>query len=532
MPTTATAGRRRRAGLLVPLFSLTSTRSWGIGEIGDLVPMCHWLGGAGLDMLQILPVNEMAPGQNSPYSAMTAMAIDPIYISVWAMDDFVALGGEESLAPDLAEMLEGARRAPRIDYAHVRQLKDAVLAAAFDRFHDEELARETSRASEFRTFVAQQAWWIEDYALFRAAHGQVGGRPWWEWDEGIRTHQLEAIAGARRALARDVLYRQYLQWVADAQWHAVQREAHPVGIVGDLPFMVGSDSADVWARQNAFRLDATIGVPPDAFSETGQDWGLPAYRWDVIAADGYEWITQRARRNADLYSAYRIDHLVGLYRTYCIPVDGSARYFVPEEEADQTTQGETLLGIFGSAGASIIAEDLGTVPDFVRESLVRLGVPGYRVLRWEREWHVPGHPYRDPLLYPAASVATSGTHDTDPLVTWWEEAPEEERAAVTAISVLAPLGLDPTRPKCTAEIRDALLELLFASGSDLLLLPVQDVFGWSDRVNTPATVSDANWTWRFPWPVDTLADIDVARERQATLRTWSHRFGRAPAFAP
>lgn len=526
MPTTTTTTRRRRAGLLVPLFSLVSSRSWGIGEIGDLVPASHWLRGAGVDLLQILPVNEMAPGQNSPYSAMSAMAIDPIYLSVWAMEDFVALGGEPALPSEHREWLEAARRLPRVDYAHVRRVKEAALEAAFARFHDEELTRNTDRAAAFRTFVAQQAWWLEDYALFRALHAQVEGQPWWEWDEGVRTHQLEAIAASRKRLAREVLYRQYLQWVADAQWHTACAAADPVGIVGDLPFMVGSDSADVWARQAAFRLDATIGVPPDAFSDTGQDWGLPAYRWEVLAADGYEWIRQRARRSADLYAAYRIDHLVGLYRTYCIPVDGSARYFVPAEEDAQTVQGEALLGIFSGAGARIIAEDLGTVPDFVRASLARLGVPGYKVLRWEREWQQPDQPFRDPMTYPPVSVATSGTHDTEPLVTWWEEAPADERAAVTAIPALSQLGIDPASSTCTPGIRDALLELLFASGSDLLLLPIQDVFGWSDRVNTPATVSDDNWTWRMPWPVDTLADVDLARERQATLRQWAERHGR------
>src|SRR6185312_1751449 len=131
-------------------------------------------------------------------------------------------------------------------------------------------------------------------------------------------------------------------------------------LFGDLPFMVDSDSADVWARQADFRLDASVGVPPDAFSATGQDWGMPVYRWDVMAAEDYRWLHERARRNADLYDGYRVDHLVGFYRTYGRPRDGGAPFFTPSDEAHQVALGETVLRIFGDAGAEIIAEDLGT----------------------------------------------------------------------------------------------------------------------------------------------------------------------------
>ena len=224
-----------------------------------------------------------------------------------------------------------------------------------------------------------------------------------------------------------------LQWVADDQ---PRRDAGNVALFGDLPFMVSGDSADVWARQDEFRLDASIGVPPDAFSETGQNWEMPVYRWDVLAERGFDWLRDRARRNAALFDGYRVDHLVGFYRTYFRPHDGSAAQFSPPDEPSQEQLGECVLEVFRSSGAYITAEDLGIVPQFVRDSLARKGIAGYKVLRWERYWHQDGQPFKDPRDYPPVGVATSGTHDTEPMATWWQNASRAERQAVLAIPSL------------------------------------------------------------------------------------------------
>jgi 4-alpha-glucanotransferase len=247
-----------------------------------------------------------------------------------------------------------------------------------------------------------------------------------------------------------------------------------------------------------------------------------------MAREHYHWLRERSRRSADLYDGYRVDHLVGFYRTYGKMKDGGDGFFTPGEEADQLAQGERLMDLFRSAGAELIAEDLGIVPDFVRASLARLGVPGYRVFRWERHWHTEGQPFRDPLEYPRASVATSGTHDTEPAIVWWERAPEDERTKVAALALIQRLagGADVPRAPYETVVRDVLLEALFASGSDLLLLPIQDAFGWRDRVNEPATVSEDNWTYRLPWPVDRLDEVPEACERKARLRAWSEKYSR------
>ena len=527
----AKAEGSRRAGALIPLFSIPSSRSWGIGEIGDIEAMVRWLDAAGIHILQLLPINEMPPGETSPYSALSAMAIDPQFITLDRVEDFVETGGEEALEPGLRARLDAVRVAARIQYGEVRALKDIALRRCFARFRDVDLAGGTRRSHAFRAYVAEEGWWLNDYALFRALHARHGERAWFDWPEPLRCRRTDALDRARTELADEILFRQYVQWLAGDQWSAARGRAGDVALFGDLPFMVSGDSADVWARQDEFRMDASVGVPPDAFSETGQDWGLPVYRWDVLAERDFDWLRDRAHRNADLFDGYRVDHLVGFYRTYFRPHDGSSAQFIPDEQDAQQALGERVLSVFREPGSEIIAEDLGVVPDFVRASLARLSIAGYKVFRWERQWHTDGQPFRDPVEYPAVSVAASGTHDTEPMEIWWEDIPREEREAVLAIPSVRTLLTDddlaavdaPTLPHA---VHEALLETLFASGSDTLILPIGDIFGWRDRINQPATVNDENWTWRLPWPSDRMSTEPVAMKVARQLAEWCARHNR------
>jgi len=516
----------RHAGVLVPLFSIPSTLSWGIGEIGDIAPMAAWLRSAGLDILQVLPLTEVSVWDRSPYSALSAMAIDPIYISLHALRDFVEPGGDAAMGRDWRDRLATARSASAIDYRLVRALKDEALAFAFERFRASEWDKGTPRAAALASWIETERYWLDDYALFRALHARYHEEPWTTWPFTLRRRVEAAMRAARSGMGHEVQFRQYLQWVASEQWRAARRDANGVAIFGDLPFMVDLDSADVWARQDQFSLDASVGAPPDAFSPSGQDWGFPACRWDAMERDGYAWFSDRARRGAALYDGFRLDHLVGLYRTYTVPRDGSPPFFNPPEPVGQIELGETLVRIFAGTRAHLVAEDLGTVPDFVRASLQRLGVPGYRVLRWEREWHEEGRPFCDPSAYPAASVATTGTHDTETLAAWWDQLPGEERDKVGRIGELRRTlgdGFDLAGADFSPRLRDGLLETLFVSGSDLLILPIQDVFGWRDRINLPGSLSGNNWTWRLRWPADLLTSNPEARERARTLKRWVAR---------
>ena len=514
----------RHAGVLVPLFSIPSRSSWGVGEIPDLPWLANWLREAGFDFVQILPVNEMEEGQNSPYSALSAMAIDPVFISLPYVLEFADRGGEGALDDADRQRLAEVRARRSVDFLTVRALKSRALHGAFDRFRERHLGTGSARGSEFRSFTERERWWLDDYSLFRALHDQHDGRYWREWDQGLRDRHPAALGPAREMLAPRILYYQYLQWLAHEQWQRARRDCGNVGIFGDFPFMVSGHSADVWARQGEFNVDASVGVPPDTPDGAGQDWGLPAYRWEVMAPGGYEWLRQRLRRSIDLYDGFRLDHLVGFYRTFVRERDGRT-YFVPADEAAQLAQGERLLRLFLEGGPRILVEDLGVVPDAVRESLARLGVPGLKVLRWERHWRAPEQPFRRPSEYPAASVATSGTHDTETLAEWWDNADVQERRLCAELPGIREAGCEPEAPY-SPRLRDALLRVIVGSGSDLVILPLQDIFGWRERINTPALVTDENWTWRLPWPIDDLAQQDEARERAGFLQRLCLECGR------
>jgi 4-alpha-glucanotransferase len=489
---------RRQSGISVPLFSLVSEAGWGIGEFGDLPLLARWLSEAGQSIVQILPINEMPPIETSPYSAMTAMALDPIYIRMAAVPDFAGLGAEMALDGAELSELKRLRESPRIEYGPIRRIKQKWLRRGFDRFLRVEVSRGSPRAARFDAFAAEQSWWLDDYALFRSLHALHDELPWTNWPEPLARADAAALREARGALRLEIMFRSYLQWLAAEQWLEAKRLAWPVRVFGDLPFMNSADSPDVWTRQSEFRFDATIGVPPDAFSETGQDWGLPPWRAGVMAANGFAWMRARARRYGDLYDGFRIDHLVGLYRTYVRPIDKSIKaFFDPAEEAAQIELGETLVGILSSGEPRpyVIAEDLGSIPAFVRESMKRLNLPGLKVLRWERHWELDGAPAIDPVEFDECSVATTGTHDIEPLASTPEGQSEEQRAVI--------------------------LQSLLGSGSRLTLIPLQDVFGWTDRINTPAVVGDANWTWRVKWPVDWWLSHEDAVARASQLMAWT-----------
>jgi 4-alpha-glucanotransferase len=460
------------------------------------------------------------------------MALDPQFISLDLVEDFVALGGEHALESEIRAELEAVRARPVVDYARVRALKSTALRRSFWRFRDQEWLKGSHRATALREYIAREAWWLDDYVLFRALHQHYGETPWTEWPEPLKTREPGALDSARASLSEDILFRQYVQWTAESQWLAARERASAVFLVGDLPFTVGTDSADVWARQQEFRLDASVGVPPDAFSETGQDWELPVPRWDIMAAGDFDWLRQRARRTSVLFHGYRLDHLVGFYRTYFRPHDGSDPQFTPDDEPSQLELGERVLAALRDEPGEIMAEDLGTVPQFVRESLARLGVPGLKIFRWERHWEVEDQPFRDPRDYPVTSVAASGTHDTDPQVVWWEQASADEREAVLAIPSLHARLADEQRaaalaaPSLTSAVAEAIVETLFASGSNTLIFPIQDVFGWRDRINRPATKSDENWFWQLPWPSDHLTSEPAATRVAEWLRGLCAQYGR------
>jgi 4-alpha-glucanotransferase len=502
----------RRAGLLLPLSSVRGSEG-DLGSYADAGRVAEWLLSAGCTLWQLLPLNEVSPGQDSPYAASSSCALEPVHIDLHEVPDL------DTLAPDEDAELRRLRKESRVDFEGYRRVKRNALGRAFRRFLVRE--RGTARDRAFAEFRAAHADWIEDWALYRALHEQRR-KSWRDWEDPLRDRHPDALVEARAGLREAIDELCYVQWIADSQWRKGRAEANAKGVkvLGDLPFMVAEDSSDVWSFQRFFRFDATVGVPPDAYSAEGQDWGLPVPRWEEMRAAGDPWLHQRAERAAELYDAFRVDHVVGLYRTYARPIDKSKPFFIPADEPRQRIQGERVLSLLGEK-AEVLAEDLGTVPDFVRASLAAQEIPGTKVLRWENDKGVP----RDVTRYPRVSVAVTGTHDTESLRTWWEGLEPWERELQLKQPPLSRLR-GPSETKFTPETKTALLELACSAASDALLIPVTDALGWSDRMNTPGTVGPHNWTFRLPW---SLRELFSASEPVAMAREVAHlaeRYGR------
>lgn len=516
----------RVSGVTIPLFSLRTRNDWGIGQITDLPACAAWLLKAGQRLIQVLPTHELSQGETSPYGALSAFAIDPIYIDVEAIPDLDAGSIAKRLGDEGMAELARVRTSKSVDYATVRNLKKRAFAEAFARFRDSELegGNGGARAHAFFAFVDREGAWLRDHALYVALRGSHDDHGWSTWpvDERDRDPKILMLAKARRddgGIGTRVLEQMYLQWLAHEQWQAARAGLKKLGValMGDMPFIVGSESGDVWAHRDQFRTDVSLGAPPDDFAKGGQSWGLPAYDWTAMDADGLAWLRMRAKHAAALYDRFRIDHLVGFFRQWVQRGD-EAGEFVPPDEESQKARGEKVLrAIIEAAGpGAVIAEDLGVIPPFVRETMTRLGLPGYKVLPWEKDEHFMS---RDPRSFPELSVATWSTHDTMPITAWWDELEPWERERLAALDAI-PLDL----PENEREL--ALLELLFSARSELTLVLANELLGDKTRINTPGTVNDQNWTWRLPRPIEDLAEDPALVDRFAAIRALVASSGR------
>jgi 4-alpha-glucanotransferase len=522
---------RRTAGLLIPLFSIRTRRSWGIGDIADLPELARWVAEeGGQKLVQLLPVCDLPGNETSPYSAATSFGIDPMYIAVDRLADVRDDDRDALLGPDGHGLLDYLRGTKAVDYPTVRRTKTRFLRAAAERFHANEWANKTKRAQSLAAFIEAERAWLADYAFFRALKTRFGDSWWRAWPAGVRDRDEGVLREHEAELRFEIFTHQYLQWIAHEQWSEARRIVNAMGVelMGDLPFMVGVDSADVWGNQGEFHVDATLGVPGDAFSPEGQDWGLPSYDWPAMDATGLSWVKRRAAEMGSMFDRFRVDHLVGYYRMYVRPKTGEPSHFVPGSEREQIARGEAVLRALveaaGTVGASIVAEDLGTIPPFVRTSLDRLAIPGYKVLCWEKD----GDVFRDPARYPIVSLATSGTHDTDALATWWETLSFDERKhALNDIPALRAVAGLRDVDRFTLPVHDALFDALYGAASELVLLPIQDVFGMRDRINTPGMIGPANWSWRLPAPIEELRENAHVRGRLHAARDRVRRFGRS-----
>lgn len=498
---------RKTAGIMIPLFSLRSSRNWGIGDFLDLPPFMSWMASCGFGMIELLPLNEVSPGETCPYQALSGFAADPIYLALDAWEDALESEDAQRLirAEDTARSLTAWRDAPRIAYGPVRTFKDRVLRLAFDRFLRREWTADGPRAKAFRAFRQEQTAWLEPYARFRVLKALHGNREWSEWPEPFRLGEPAALRRFDAEHDRELLYMDYRQWALREQWDAVRRDAQRLGIriMGDLPFLVSRDSADVWSRPDEFDITRGVGAPADSVNPE-QDWGLPLFRWSVVEAAEFPWWSLRLAAARTWFDLLRLDHVVGFFRVWVMSKQEPS-HFEPADEPEQIRRGEVFLTHIASRlGECLpVAEDLGTIPPFVRAVLARMGIAGHKVWRWERDDGV----YRDPAHYPYVSLATPGTHDTSTLAAWWKSTADWEREAFLRLfDPEAVRRAEADRPGVfTPAWHRLMLDRLLGSGSGLVILPFQDIFADEEQINVPATVGPQNWTYRMPCTIEDLS---------------------------
>jgi 4-alpha-glucanotransferase len=517
---------KRQAGAVLPLFSIRTRRDWGIGQITDLPVCAAWLRSAGQRLLQILPPHELSTGETSPYGALTAFGLDPIYVDVEAVEDLDAAAIDAALGPEGKVGLERVRVAERVDYAGVRALKNRVLRAAFDRFHEREWSHETPRARQLAAFLQQERAWLDDLALYVTLRESRSGWGWTTWPEDERDRSPRTLDELRARDGRRILEVAYGQWTLLGQWDAARARMQQLGVelMGDLPFVVCAESADVWSHASQFQMHLSLGAPPDAYAADGQDWGLPPYDWLSMEADDLAWVRARTRHAARLYDRFRLDHVVGYFRQWVKRKDGADRgRFDPESRDAQWSRGRRVLGAVTDELSRAnhveppraLAEDLGVIPPFARDSLRELGMPGYRVLPWEKD----DAGFRDPRAFPAESIASWSTHDTSPIVSWWDELPEHDRQVLAARA-----GVHPGMGERDRTM--ALLGDLYRASSNLALVLGQELLGLPDRINTPATVGEHNWSWRLPRPIEDLETDPAVVARLEAVRSLVDASGR------
>lgn len=496
----------RRGGILLHPTSLPGPH--GMGDLGPQAEAwVDWLAAAGCRVWQVLPLGPTGYG-DSPYQCLSAFAGNPLLISLERLieDGLLERG-------DLEEQPQGPPE--RVDFGRVIPARWAALARAAGRFR---AGAAPGLGPEFEAFCARHAHWLDDFALFSALKDAQGGAPWTAWDPELRARAPQALAEARARLQAAVEERALWQFVFFRQWDALRGRAAARGVelLGDLPIFVAHDSADVWARPELFRLDdrgaptAVAGTPPDRFSSTGQRWGNPLYRWDVLHADGYAWWLARVRALLELVDLVRLDHFRGFEACWEIPAeapDAAAGRWVPGPGAAFF---EALRADMG--GLPIVAEDLGEITAPVLALREAFDLPGMKILQFGLEGG-PDHPYL-PHNYPRRCAAYSGNHDNDTALGWYQAASESTRHFCRRY--LACDGPD---------VPWAMLRALWASVAELAIVPLQDALGLGNeaRMNVPGR-AEGNWAWR-------VRPEQLSTDLAERLREVSELYGRTPRAA-
>jgi 4-alpha-glucanotransferase len=499
--------KNRGSGILLHVTSLPSP--YGIGDFGPWAyRFADFLAQGKQSYWQVLPLNPTDPvSGNSPYSSPSAFAGNILLISPDLLEESGFLTKEDLEAhPSFPEA--------RCDYTSVISYKAQLFHRAYQRFkatgNDKEL---------YDKFCQKNKAWLEDFALYAVIKKDRNGKAWGEWEKGLRDRNPKEIDRMKKEFHDELEREKFLQYLFFKQWLSLKKYCNDKGIrlIGDIPIYVNYDSVDVWTHPELFKLDKdktptfVAGVPPDYFSKTGQLWGNPIYRWDMLKKTGYRWWFQRIGHNLLLFDTLRLDHFRGFVGFWEVPsTEGTAIHgkWVKAPAVDFFT---ALLKKFPTH--SIIAEDLGVITPDVKEVVNRFGFPGMRILQFAFGEDLPTHPYL-PHNYMPNTLVYTGTHDNNTIRGWFEnEATPEDKKRLFRY-----FGREILPEECPKELH----RLAMMSVANTVIIPVQDLLGLGEeaKMNRPS-VAHGNWEWRF---LPDQLNFSCAE----SLREMTTIYGRAP----
>lgn len=497
----------RGAGVLLHITSLPSP--FGIGDLGpEAKVFANFLHRSQQKYWQLLPLNPTEGGQgHSPYSAISSKAGNPLLIS----PEWLAHAG--LLDPQELKQYHQPVQATA-DYAKAEEIKKELFEKAFTNFKN---AQTPSLHEAFTTFCQQEAEWLDDFALYVVLKAAHGGKPWYEWPEEYKLYDKTALEKLAKAKEQQVTKAKWLQFIFSKQWHELKDycNSRNIQLIGDLPFYVSYDSVDVWANRQFFALDAAgnrtgmAGVPPDAFSDDGQLWGMPVFKWDALKETGYTWWVERLRKNIELFDLVRLDHFRAFAAYWEVPAGETTAKNGEWKPGPGHNFFETIEKALGEL--PFVAEDLGDIDDAVYELRDAFRMPGMKVLQFAfgddmpRSTHIPHG-------YTSAFIAYTGTHDNNTVVGWYDQ----EADAGTKRRLEQYLGKPVSRETVHLELG----RLAYASVAQIVILPLQDVLGLdsSARMNKPSS-SENNWAWR-------LLPSQLQPRAEHQLREWVYLYNR------
>jgi 4-alpha-glucanotransferase len=473
---------KRGSGILLHLTSLPS--NFGIGDAGPWAyRFADFLHESGQSYWQILPLSptDLWHG-NSPYHSPSAFAFNPLMISPELLIQEGWLTQE-----DINPLLEFPVR--KIDYKSVTSFKNRLFERVFERF------KERNAVDEYDRFCSENAYWLDDFVLFSALKSHFHGLAWTEWPEELRDRERVALQSAEKALYKEIEKETFLQYLFSRQWRHLKKYCNEkrIQIIGDVPIYVVHDSADVWVRPELFQLDEqkrplqVAGVPPDYFSETGQLWGAPLYRWDVLRQVGYDWWVQRIGHNQKLFDLLRIDHFRGFVGYWEVPATEKNAINGKWVKGPGEDFFDVILAKFPNA--PIIAEDLGFITPDVHNMVAHFKFPGMKVLLFAFGQDLPTNPYA-PHNHVENCVVYTGTHDNNTVRGWFEEeaTPGDRQRLLLYLGREVPIE----------EIHWEMVRLAMMSVARRVIIPMQDILGLDAqaRMNRPGKEA-GNWQWRL-----------------------------------